>query len=78
MYIDAAKVVEHFGGPVKLASDLKRHEITNISFKAIQKWRERNRISMERWTQLVALSRALNPGGDPLTLDAYLSKEEIN
>lgn len=65
---DVARLINRFGGRTRLYERL-RERGHDISIKAIEKWRERGRISQDWLAELIVMAAE---EGNPLDLQAYL------
>lgn len=70
--INVKKLIEHFGGAAALESAMAAHGIEDCTIKAIEKWRERGRLPMPRWLQLVEMERS---NGKKLPMERFIERE---
>lgn len=69
--INARKLIADLGGVQAIVSGLGSVGV-EISPKTVEKWRERGRISMDRWLELVKMVRRTERRA--LVIDDYLTK----
>lgn len=70
--MEVGRVIWHFGGPTPLVKALNDIGAVQITVKALQKWRERGVIPMDRWLELMILSKSMNKS---LNLNEFLIDE---
>ena len=70
--LNVLAIVEFFGGPTKLAASLTRVEGKKFSPKAIQKWRERGVIPIQK---LLLLKQCATSKEREFNVDSYIERE---
>jgi hypothetical protein len=67
---DVAQVIKDLGGAQRIVEELAKHGVTDMSAKAVEKWRERGTIPMKRWLQIRKLKKVTD--GKALELEDYI------
>ena len=68
--IDVKALIAHFDGVTNLVALAAKHGVP-LTAKAVEKWRERRSVPMDRWLELVAIDAA-RVRGRRLTLESFL------